>query len=210
MDDDDPRSLNDDYVRTFTVSSPRPGAVGALPHDEFEITIRNVGKVTAWLFRCNPRAGVEVPLRGFGGTFTVEQRPGEGDVVPFVAGGIGITPLLAQLGELDLKRLRLFWAINFRDLELVGDTLRRYPALRASTMVFVSGISGGVPKEGVTALEYIEDQEVQIVRGRLLEGNIRGAGGLSDTWYVCTGPALRKELLGWLNSKKVVYEDFDY
>ncbi len=70
MREDDPRSLNDDYVRTFTVSSsPRAG----LPNDEFEITIRNVGVVTAFLFKQNIRAGLEVPLKGFGGAFSIDQ-----------------------------------------------------------------------------------------------------------------------------------------
>ena len=210
MDDDDPRSLNDDYVRTFTVSSPPPGAVGALAHDEFEITIRNNGKVTAWLFRYNIRAGLEVPLRGFAGTFAVEQRPGGEGVVPFVAGGIGITPLLAQLGELDLKRLKLFWAVSVSDLGLVGDTLRRYPAMGPSIEVFVSGISGDVSKEVAAALEDIENMEVKVMRRRVSEGDIRGAAGLGDTWYVCAGPELRKRLLGWLSHKKVMYEDFNY
>ena len=42
MRDDDPKSLNDDYVRTFTGSS---SAGRDLPDDEFEITMRNVGEV---------------------------------------------------------------------------------------------------------------------------------------------------------------------
>lgn len=88
MRDDDPKSLNDDYVRTFTVSS----SPGEFPEDEFEITISNVGTVTNFLFRHNVRAGLEVPLKGFGGSFTIQQDPN--DIVPFVAGGMGITPLL--------------------------------------------------------------------------------------------------------------------
>lgn len=56
MRDDDPMSLNDDLIRTFTVSSSMQGN---LPQDEFEITIRNVGKVTKFLFRQNVKAGIE-------------------------------------------------------------------------------------------------------------------------------------------------------
>lgn len=62
MRDDDPKSLNDDFVRTFTVSS---AAGQDLPYDEFEITMRNVGVVTNFLFRQNVRAGLELPLKGF-------------------------------------------------------------------------------------------------------------------------------------------------
>ena len=47
MRDEDPLSLNDDYVRTFTVSSGQD----ALPENEFELTIRNVGKVSGLKLR---------------------------------------------------------------------------------------------------------------------------------------------------------------
>jgi len=70
MRDDDPRSLNDDYIRTFTVSS---SPHGKLPRGEFEITIRSVGVVTTFLFKQNIRAGLEIPLRGFGGCFSIHQ-----------------------------------------------------------------------------------------------------------------------------------------
>ena len=66
MRDDDPKSLNDDYVRTFTVSST---AGQGLRYDEFEITMRNVGVVTNFLFRQNVRAGLEIPLKGFVSTY---------------------------------------------------------------------------------------------------------------------------------------------
>ena len=66
MRDDDPQSLNDDYVRTFTVSS---AAGQDLPHDEFEITMRNVGVVTNFLFRQNVHGGLELPLKGFVSTY---------------------------------------------------------------------------------------------------------------------------------------------
>ena len=218
MDDADPKSLNDDYVRTFTVSSPPGGSGGStkkgVGHDEFEITIRNVGTVTRWLFRCNVRAGLEVPLLGFGGTFRVEQ-PEEGEkeeqevvAVPFVAGGIGITPLMAQAGELDMRRLRLFWGVNVRDLGLVRDVFGRYPGLGRVARVFVSGLGGG--EEERAMWEGIEGAGAEVVRRRLLREDVSRAKGTGDRWYVCTGPAMRKELLEWLHDKETVYEDFDY
>ena len=42
-----PTSLNDDYMRTFTVSSA-PGSLGE-HGEEFELTVRKVGSVTKWL-----------------------------------------------------------------------------------------------------------------------------------------------------------------
>ena len=208
MRDDDPKSLNDDYTRTFTISS----VMGyGLPEDEFEITIRKVGVVTDFLFRQNARAGLEIPLKGFGGEFAVIQN--EGEVVPFVAGGIGITPLLSQLSTLDLKRLRLLWTVNIRDIGLVSDTFKRYPLLAASTRVFVSGVEVRVA-DGEGALDAVDLYGGQFVRRRMLAVDtlslVKSEPAMSSRWYICTGTALRKSLLEWLPGKEVIYEDFNY
>jgi NAD(P)H-flavin reductase len=118
MRDDDPRSLNDDYLRTFTVSSfPKSDTLS----EEFEITVRKVGKVTGYLFQSNERSGLEIPLRGFGGEFRFQENDGEG-LIPFVASGVGITPLLGQLPGIKVSRVRIFWTVNVKDIALVCDT----------------------------------------------------------------------------------------
>jgi NAD(P)H-flavin reductase len=211
MRDDDPKSLNDDYVRTFTVSSasggsPSPG--GQLPDDEFEITIRNVGVVTNFMFRQNIRAGLEVPLKGFGGTFTIEQGPDE--IVPFVAGGIGITPLLAHLSSLDLGRIRLFWTINIRDINMVFDTFSRYPSLAQSTRIFVSRINEPSPAESEETIKKLDLAGAHINLRHMLASDVEGHQDLASTWYLCAGAPLRKSLLTWLSGRKVLYEDFNY
>ena len=205
MRDDDPRSLNDDYVRTFTISSS-PG--GILPPDEFEITIRNVGVVTNFLFRQQVRAGLEVPLRGFGGNFAITQSTGE--IVPFVAGGIGITPLLSQIPDLDLRSLRLLWTLNIRDIGLARETLERYPSLADSTKIFVSGIAGAENQEARDILDSIMLLGCQITPRRMLPHDVQEEQDLYSKWYLCTGTELRKSLLLWLANKEVHYEDFDY
>lgn len=207
MRDDDPASLNDDLVRSFTVSSPRRGGT---PEDEMEITIRNVGKVTAFLFRQNVRAGLEVPLKGFSGTFTIHQD--KDDVVPFVAGGIGITPLLAQLPDLDLGRVRLIWTLNLTDVGLAIDTFERYPQLASSTTLYLSGAADG-GQELQPALRLQQDG-AQVCKRRLAISDllsIQGQAALpSTTWYICAGAELRQTLLSWLSDRKVVYESFYY
>ena len=206
MRDDDPKSLNDDYVRTFTVSSA-PG--GNLPEDEFEITIRNVGVVTNFLFRQNIRAELEVPLKGFGGTFTIEPTPDE--IVPFVAGGIGITPLLSYLPSLDLKRIRLFWTVNFRDIGLVLDTFSRFPLLAPSTKLFISGVHQLSQADSQQSnVDKIKLAGADVEPRRMLASDVVGDQGLSSTWYLCTGTAFRKSLLSWLAGRKILYEDFNY
>ena len=240
MADDDPRSLNDDYVRTFTISSPpplscgssrhqagtacdhEPGQVGSLfsplPNDEFEITIRNVGTVTRFLFNTNIRAGLAIPLRGFGGSFAVKQPDTANSITPFVAGGIGITPLLAQLPSLDLARLLVLWTVNSRDLGLVLNTMRRYPGLGARMRVFVSGDPAlsklSVEQQGGGAGDEIDGEAIAegvFERRRMVKEDVVGLREkVGDTWYICAGTGLRKQLLEWLEGKTVVYEDFDY
>lgn len=77
MRDDDPASLNDDFVRTFTVSSPPPGTVKsplstvsekpALAPDELQLTLRRHGPATSLLWRANVRGGLSIPVMGFAG-----------------------------------------------------------------------------------------------------------------------------------------------
>ncbi|KAL8738296.1 MAG: hypothetical protein Q9181_000885 [Wetmoreana brouardii] len=207
MRDDDPKSLNDDLVRTFTVSSP---SRGGLPENEFDITIRNVGKVTAFLFRQNIRAGLEIPLKGIGGAFDIQQPDGE--VVPFVAGGIGITPLLAHLLDLDLGRIILFWAVRIQDVGLVIDTFERCPRLASSTRLYISGAADTAVRgqEPQTNMPRLEQYGAQTVRRRMVASDIQGQQDLSTTWYVCAGSKMRQALLSWLSDKKVIFEDFSY
>ena len=211
MRDSDPRSLNDDYTRSFTISS-QPGD---LPREQFEITIRDVGVVTGFMFRQNVRAGLEVGVVGFGGDFVIEQ-PQDGDTgdrrsVAFVAGGIGITPLLGQVGRLDLTWLHLFWTINLRDIGLVSDAFERHPRLPSSTSLFVSG-EVGTERVG-PLMEKVEASGARILKRRLRGDDLlewERKEGSTKRWYICTVTGLRKSLLEWLGEREVLWEDFGY
>ncbi|KAF1925071.1 uncharacterized protein M421DRAFT_70768 [Didymella exigua CBS 183.55] len=201
MRDDDPRSLNDDLVRTFTISSA-PSAAGS-GDDSFALTLRRVGRVTAHLFQQSPRAGSAVPILGVGGEFTIKQGAG---VTPFVAGGVGITPLLGQLGGLVLERDRfvLFWAVRAGDVGVVGDVLERCPELAGVGEVFVTGSSeagrrewDGVRRAGVSVqFRRLGESDLDVVR--------------AERWYLCAGKAFREQVLSWLPGREVVFEDFGY
>lgn len=202
MRDDDPTSLNDDFLRTFTVSShPRDSG---LDSGEFTITVRSVGRVTRYLSQQKP--GLEIPLSGFGGDFYIRQPAGGRTL--FVAGGIGITPLLPQVRELNVERLRLVWAVQRGDLGLVEDTFRMYPKLAAVTALFVSG-KGSALEGGVDVGGWESGFIGASVRYRRLE-----AADLTSidaqAWYLCAGGALKAAVLGWLGDTKVQYEDFNY
>ncbi|KAI4940286.1 hypothetical protein J4E86_011091 [Alternaria arbusti] len=206
MRDEDPASLNDDFVRTFTISST-PTAGDAGKEKEFEITIRKVGAVTKFLFQQNERAGLEVGVLGVGGEFkVVSARAGEGRNV-FVAGGVGVTPLFGQIGGLDLQNggFMLLWAVRGEDVGLVLDTFKRYPGLGKCAKVFLTGRA--VEDELAKMKDEIKAQ-AEVVERRMMKSDVQDVQ--AETWYVCAGKGMRKEVTGWLDGQKVVFEDFDY
>jgi ferredoxin-NADP reductase/predicted pyridoxine 5'-phosphate oxidase superfamily flavin-nucleotide-binding protein len=206
MRDDDPRSLNDDFVRTFTISS-RPTALGA-EEKEFEIIIRNVGVVTDYLFRQDDRAGFDVPVVGIGGEFLVKQDSNAGRLTPFVAAGVGITPLLGQLNDLTISpdRLQLLWTVRSADVGLVLDVMRQHPLLAKCTKLFFTGID----QTADLAQKMVELRLLgaELEQRRICKSDLDAVDAL--TWYLCTGKQLRQELLGWLRGKVTVFENFDF
>ncbi|RFU30198.1 hypothetical protein B7463_g6125, partial [Scytalidium lignicola] len=200
MRDEDPKSLNDDYLRTFTVSNRQASGHGS---DEFEITVRKVGVCTEYLFRQNPRANLEIPLQGFGGEFFLKQ--GDREHISFIAGGVGITPLLAQTEDLDLRRLHLYWTVRAEDLGLVLNTFEQIPGLAQSTTVFLTG----KVQEGPSAQRReLEDCGAQVNERRMDKDDL--GDDLAARYYLCASTDFRKDLLDWLAGKTTIYEDFNY
>lgn len=210
MRDEDPQSLNDDFLRTFTVSSPPSSS-----NKEFELTIRKIGRVTNFLFeqqrRAKLRGGFQVPLKGFGGEFRFAKKEA-GGITPVIAGGIGITPLLGQIDSMDLKQLRLLWGIGIEDIGLVADTLKRYPQLVGSTTIFLSGEDADLELEELKLLKKAVETGVRIERRRVGEEDVARVNEEEgvDEWYMCVGPRLKSSILNWLAGRRVVYEDFGY
>lgn len=213
MRDDDPTSLNDDYIRTFTVSS-EPGALGQ-HGEEFEITVRSVGHVTKWL-EWQREGMCELGIRGFGGEFSFEEGS-DGDKNrkrnAFVAAGIGITPLLGQMGgSLDLSTLRVYWSLGIRDVGLALDILTQYPRLKDSLTIYLTGDEALLDssKAEKTKLQKLLATGVKIERRRLKADDLTQVDGEVDNWYLCTAPATRKMVQNWMPGKTIIYENFDY
>lgn len=206
MRDDDPKSLNDDFIRTFTVSSP-PLESDSKPQNEFEMTIRQSGPVTTFLSKQNPRRALEVPLRGFGGDFVIETPESE-RIVPFIAGGVGITPLLGQISSLDLSKLRLYWTIGIVDIDLVLDVLGKYKGLGDNSHIFFTGTEKSLPtNQQKQKIQAVKDCATVYFRRPVKSdfGDVE-----AEKWYICAGLSLRARILDWLQGRTVVYENFDY
>ncbi|KAK5123567.1 hypothetical protein LTR85_002605 [Meristemomyces frigidus] len=213
MRNDDPRSLNDDFVRTFTVSSAPgspPDPVRRLKDDECEITIRKVGVVTDFLFKHEGSekgsdsrgGGLEVGVKGFGGEFEVKQDDEE--TVCFVGAGVGITPLLPSLGSLEYSRLIVLWTIRIQDASLALDVLDQHPQLARHLELFITGV-GDEPNPDVEKLRGL-GATVHLRRLQKADSMREGVG----RYYLCTAVPLRKQLEEWLPHKELVFEDFNF
>ncbi|EPE25655.1 Riboflavin synthase [Glarea lozoyensis ATCC 20868] len=199
MRDDDPQSINDDFMRTFTISSSKPETSSSF--DQFDITIRKVGVVTDFLFKSNVRAGLDVRLRGFGGEFYIQQQ--EAKEISFVGAGVGITPLLAQASNLDLTHLNLYWTVRSSDLALVNHVFYKVPGLAQQTKLYITGQIN----EDSTELKKIPFT-VHIKKRRITKEDLSKDDAAK--WYLCTGIGFRNSLTTWLEGKSVSYEDFNY
>jgi NAD(P)H-flavin reductase len=204
MRDDNPTSLNDDYIRTFTVSSI-PGSLG-IHGEEFEVTVRTVGNVTKWLEW--QRDGMcEVGIRGFGGEFLFAPNSRNA----FIAAGIGITPLLGQLGSIDLDNLKVCWSVGIRDIGLPLAILSEHPEIKKATVICLTGSETLLDKdEDKENMQRLIDTGVQIQRRRVSKEDLAPWLSAVDNWYLCTAPAMRKQVQDWLPGTVVNYENFDY
>jgi NAD(P)H-flavin reductase len=212
MRDDDPLSLNDDFVRTFTVSNPPKSAADSQQNgrgSRFEMTVRRVGAVTEHLFKyglSSSREKLEVGFKGFGGDFRINQADQE--TIYFIAAGVGITPLLPFLGSLDLTRLRLLWTVRREDLGLVEDTLQHYPAMDQSLTLFVTNQRPS--DETDKQIVAIKDRVVSLQLRRIGQEDLELGTEVSQC-YVCTSVPLRKRLTDWMPEHvKILFEDFNF
>ncbi|KAK7409006.1 hypothetical protein QQX98_008825 [Neonectria punicea] len=197
MRDEDPQSLNDDYVRTFTVSS-LPGS------SEVQITARKHGPVTNFLWKHNLRVPLDIPVLGFGGeeAFRIPLDSRAPRPV-FIAAGVGITPLLAQAqAVLDAGvSLKLLWTLRGEDAPLAVDTFAKIPALAAATTLFVTGQA---------YQKQVAQMGTEVEMRRIGREDVEKLKGRRRHFFHCTGPGLLAALGSWLEGEEVVWEDFGY
>ncbi|KAI4871060.1 hypothetical protein F4820DRAFT_2180 [Hypoxylon rubiginosum] len=215
MRDDDPQSLNDDFVRTFTVSRPvDPEAVvadadgdgstttgtglirdGAEP--EFEITVRRHGPATGLLERWNTRVPLEIPVLGFGGAegFLLAAGGGDGDggdgkkkggVQVFIAAGVGITPLMAQAAG-------VLAADGGRGLRVLWSLKGEDLPLAVDVLERIRGlgsvtklfVTGEVGVEGRAMIATILGLGAEVLERRIGAGDVLAEGEKGSRKYYC-------------------------
>ncbi|KAI0477691.1 hypothetical protein GGR56DRAFT_638301 [Xylariaceae sp. FL0804] len=225
MRDDDPQSINDDFVRTFTVATAPPAEPSRVSEPELEIVARRHGPATALLARWNLRAPLELPVLGFGGAeefrmpLGSSSGGGHGKATSiFVAGGVGITPLLAQAaavlegssaGRGGRGDLRLLWSLRGEDLALAIYVLEKIGGLGSVAKLFVTG---GDPGQNERAMvSPIQRLGAEVVERRMSADDVLAAGEEGRRkFYCCTGPQMMKAVLQWTEGEDVVFESFEY
>ncbi|KAK4175277.1 hypothetical protein QBC36DRAFT_331792 [Triangularia setosa] len=226
MNNTDPQSLNDDYVRTFTISNPPPPPDSSEKEIKIEITARKHGAVTGllWGYNISPRAAasLEIPVLGFGGedSFRVMNMLEEKEKkkVVFVAGGVGITPFLGQVDDIvslhedEEKKVELIWSLRADDVPFAREVLERNWGFKGvKVRLFVTGGYGG----GLGGEEF---EKIQGLNGvgletrRLTKKDVLGDGfaGEKKMYFLCAGVGMMKVLKGWLEGEEVVSESFEY
>lgn len=199
MNDRDPRSLNDDFVRSFTVSKVSPD------RRQISITVKKAGVVSSFLHSLSSGAvePVEVDLKGFGGTFTCFEN---GQPIPhmlWVAGGVGITPFLAMVRALresgePLPDIELAYSCRGDEIELV----REMTDIRIR--VFDSGAPAGAAFGGR-----------EIARRRVRASDFDDEALLDRaTVFVCGPEGFMADVRSWLEPKldptRLRFESFDF
>ncbi|USP79380.1 hypothetical protein yc1106_06654 [Curvularia clavata] len=232
MNNDNPQSLNDDYVRTFTITNLLP------PHlydketqlddgTQLEITVRRHGPATEFLWAHGMRTPLKLPVLGFGGEESFRLLPSSAavlenenhsqslDQVVFIAAGVGVTPLLSQAAAVlasdtqNESSLCVLWSLRAKDLPLAIDTFMRVTGLSLRTTLFVTGVTASPDP----MLEQVKNMGAQIVARRMSEPDVlapSSVAGRNTKYYLCTGAELSKTLLIWLAGQSVVSENFTY
>lgn len=184
MNDRHPQSLNDDLVRTFTVSRM------TADRRQFSITVKKSGVISSYLHALSlPVEPLELTVKGVGGTFTCFE---EGRVLPrmlWVAGGVGITPFLAMYRAIrasgaTMPQIELLYACRGDELDLI----RELTDLRVQ--VFDS--TSDEPGEPDGMRKVHRRRMVQADVTPLVEG---------VTVFVCGPPGLQHDVVAWLDGK---------
>ena len=93
-----------------------------------------------------------------------EKKQSDG-IVPFIAGGVGIKPVLSQLSSIDVPQLR---SAGLGGIGLVVGTFEKYPQLVQSTTLFVIGKEADLDERKLNnMLNTVIKSRVEIARRRL-------------------------------------------
>ena len=107
----------------------------------------------------------------------MREKKQSGGIVPFIAGGVRITPVLGQLSSIDVPQLRLLWSAGLGGFRLVVGTFEKYPQLIQSTTLFVTGKEADLDERELNMLNTVIRSRVKIARRRLEKSDVYEVNG---------------------------------
>jgi ferredoxin-NADP reductase len=226
------KELNDDGVRTWTISSAQPSPSS----DSFQVTMRlfHDGSITPMLFafgqavlerndgKFEGGAEFSVPLIGIGGDFTLAAARERASLLTFIAGGIGITPFLPMLKALSDRGTKvdvdMVVAVKQGELDvvqrLIEDAVDRDGAGPPESLsVVVHLLSSRPPSSQPRPCAFVRHHTVRLSDHTLRDFKLRHA--VDGAVYVCGSPsfeqAARRALaeIG-VDGKEIKTESFNY
>jgi predicted ferric reductase len=154
--------------------------------DFISSTIKELGDFTSTIGKTKP--GDTVSVHGPFGRFSCVLHPEERDLV-FVAGGIGITPLMAMLRHMrdsaDTRSVVLLYANRNQDQIVFREELDRMAEGDRPRLTVAHILSG--PGEGWTGeTGHVDRERIEKYCGRILDGKV---------FYLCCPPQMARDLI---------------
>lgn len=154
---------------------------------------------------------LEIPLLGVGGSFTLPKTPQN---LLFIAGGIGVTPFLAQLQAILTTSESQMWNVQFliatREPQIMLDLIERAtsyspisPCLRLSIHLFSFTDA---------TLQSLADASVELHTNRLSAEDIKQAVdemGTHGRVYLCGPPAFETSAQAALRAAGIAEKDVE-
>ncbi|GAM20381.1 hypothetical protein SAMD00019534_035560 [Acytostelium subglobosum LB1] len=228
MDSSNPKSVNDDYVRTWTISSALSSKDSTDNH--FEITVKHQpnGAVSSLLHRLELGTHqITVPLMGCEGEFTLESTldgidPSSTAKLAMFAGGIGITPFLSMIRSItqssQVTPLDIHLIVSGRKL-VDCLPLILSPLLESSKSLITLNITCFVTSnDGDGDGDAVDNDKITIKRGRITADALRDiVPDIADRHSLLCGPeafmnGVQSLLLNTFNIKasNIHKEEFKY
>ena len=204
MNNENPQSVNDDYIRTWTISSsppfdPQTNTFQAT--NKISCTIKHMpnGVISTLLHSptMNQQPPFFVNFIGVGGDFTCfDETNGAPEKILFIAGGVGFTPFLAMFEGLSQTKGKVDLAVLFAgrgdEINLLNDFLSS--PIVSSISAFDS--TGGNPPN--------KSHSLKIYNRRMQSSDIINVADITHRHAYLCGPAqFMIDVISWLKEAGV-------
>ena len=216
MADDNPQSLNDDYIRSWTISSvPDIDIKGQYaPSSRFSCTIKNKsgGAISPMLHRWaqnrSHHPDLNIKFIGAEGDFTCfdEHHHLKYEKLLFLAGGVGITPFLCMLEVIQKRKVKVDLVLLFSARGEEVQLANRFVEAGTDTRIFDTERDGMVEKVN----------NVEAVQRRIQSEDVAAIPALKERGvYLCGPTEFMNAVTGYLekagvNSGDVYFESFTF